>query len=112
AEWLAQDQAGVGREGVDPSAADLSAEHLVILVGQVAAQAEPEPAFAGRSAVTGTHVTASLAEGRDHVVTEADRRRGLHPIDLDRRARLDAALAGHDRRRSVTLRYDLPLRRH
>ena len=63
---------------------DLAAEGQEVLVGQVAAQAEAEAPLAGRRAVAGPRVAAGLAEGRDHVAAEADRRRLVHPLDLDR----------------------------
>ena len=111
AERLAEDQAGVGGERVDPPAAGLAAEGEVVLVGQVAAEAEPEAPLAGGRAVAGAHVAAGLAEGGDHVAAEAHRRRLLHPLDLDRRLDLDAPPPGHDRGRAVAPGHDLPLGR-
>ena len=75
AQRLAEEQAGVGGERVDPPAADLAAEGQEVLVGQVAAEAEPEAPLAGRRAVAGPHVAAGLAEGGDHVAAEAHRGR-------------------------------------
>ncbi len=56
-----------------------------VLVGQITAEAEPEPPLSGRRAVARSHVAAGLAEGRDHVAAKAHRRRLVHPLDLDGR---------------------------
>ncbi len=107
AERLAEDHAGVGIEGVDPSPAGLPAEDLVILVRQVAPKAEAEPTLAGGSAVAGSHVAASLAERWDDVVAEAHRRGLPHLLDLDGHLGLDTAAARDDRRGAIAHGNDL-----
>ena len=59
---LPQDEAGLGGHRVDSAAGDLVRKDRKILVGKVAAQAQPEAALAGRRAVAGARVAARLAE--------------------------------------------------
>ena len=111
AERLAEEDARLRRHDVDPSTGGFPGEDRVILVGQVAPQAEPEPTLAGGRPVAGPHVATGLAERRDHVVPEADRLDLVHPRDVHRRPDLDAPPPGHDRRLPVPLGDDLPLAR-
>ena len=87
AQGLAQDQAGLGGDRVDPPAAGLAREDREVLVGQISPQAQPEPPLAGRRPVAGTHVAAAWLNAG---ITSRRKLTGdglLHPLDLDGRAR-------------------------
>ena len=112
---LAQHQTGLGRQGIDPPAADLSGQGQEILVGQITPEAEPESALSGRRSVARAGIAAGLAQRRDHVVAKTHGSRPIHPFDLHRGTRLETSGSGDDRGAPVRLGDDLSLgrdRRH
>ena len=70
---LPQDETGLRRHRVDSPAGDFVREDRKVLVGKVAAQAQPEAPLARRRAVASARVAARLAECRNHVPAKAHR---------------------------------------
>ena len=109
AEWLPEEQAGLGGDRIDAPAAGFVGEDREVLVRKVSPQAESESSLSGRCPVAGTHVASGLAERRDHVATKTDRRRPLHALNSHGGLDFVASQSGDNLRRPVSLGNDAPL---
>ena len=108
AEWLAEQEAGVGGQEVDSPAASFPAQGQEILVGKVPAEAEAKTPFARGRAVASACVASRLAERRNHVAAKTDGCRIVHALDLQLRHGLDRTMTSHDRGGSVAFGNHLP----
>ena len=84
ADGLLQQRALGGHGQVDPPAAHLAGEAVVVAVGVEAEEREPEAVLAAGRAVAAAGVAAGPHEDGHHVEPEADRRVDRRLRDLDR----------------------------
>src|SRR5437763_13426435 len=99
---LPKDQAGLGRQWVDPTSPGFAGEDGEVLIGEVAPQTEPESPLAGRGAVARSHIAAGLAECRDDVAAETHRGRSIGPLHCQGRLDVPTAEPGNDGGRAIS----------